>query len=88
MAVVGIFGETGVRDFAGGIVVLETARLATLLIAAMVGPRRDKGKTPHNPGAVMIGAALVWVGWFGFDGGSQLAADGLEHDTYFRTHAC
>ena len=76
MADGGIFGETGVRDFAGGIVVHETAGLTALLIAAMLGPRRDKNKPPHNPGMVMIGAAMLWVGWFGFNGGSQLAADG------------
>ena len=76
MADGGIFGETGVRDFAGGIVVHETAGLAALLIAAMLGQRRDKSKPPHNPGMVMIGAAMLWVGWFGFNGGSQLAADG------------
>ena len=76
MADGGIFGETGVRDFAGGIVVHETAGLAALLIAAMLGPRRDKNKPPHNPGMVMVGAAMLWVGWFGFNGGSQLAADG------------
>ena len=76
MADGGIFGETGVRDFAGGIVVYETAGLAALLIAAMLGPWRDKSKPPHNPGMVMIGAAMLWVGWFGFNGGSQLAADG------------
>ena len=76
MADGGIFGETGVRDFAGGIVVHETAGLAALLIAAMLGPRRDKSKPPHSPGMVMIGAAMLWVGWFGFNGGSQLAADG------------
>ena len=46
MADGGIFGETGVRDFAGGIVVHETAGLAAILIAAMVGPLRDKGKPP------------------------------------------
>ncbi|MGB1829827.1 MAG: ammonium transporter [Paracoccaceae bacterium] len=55
----GIFGETGVKDFAGGIVVHETAGLAALIV-----------------GYVMIGAAMLWVGWFGFNGGSQLAADG------------
>ena len=76
MADGGIFGETGVRDFAGGIVVHETAGLAALLIAAMLGTRRDKSKPPHNHGMVMIGAAMLWVGWFGFNGGSQLAADG------------
>jgi Amt family ammonium transporter len=72
----GIFGETGVRDFAGGIVVHETAGLAAILISVFLGPRRDQKKPPHSPGFVMIGASMLWVGWFGFNGGSQLAADG------------
>jgi len=72
----GIFGDIGVRDFAGGIVVHETAGLAALILAIFLGPRRDPSKPPHNPGMVMIGAAMLWVGWFGFNGGSQLAADG------------
>ncbi len=72
----GIFGETGVKDFAGGIVVHETAGLAALIIAYFLGPRKNKTTPPHNPGYVMIGAAMLWVGWFGFNGGSQLAADG------------
>ncbi len=76
MADGGIFGETGVKDFAGGIVVHQTAGLAALLIAIFLGPRQDQSKPPHNPGFVMIGAAMLWVGWFGFNGGSQLAADG------------
>lgn len=72
----GIFGQTGARDFAGGIVVHETAGLAALIIAVMLGARKEQSKPPHNPGYVMIGAAMLWVGWFGFNGGSQLAADG------------
>ncbi|MCA0872134.1 ammonium transporter [Seohaeicola saemankumensis] len=72
----GIFGDVGVRDFAGGIVVHETAGLAALLIAVFLGPRRHQTTPPHSPGFVMIGAAMLWVGWFGFNGGSQLAADG------------
>jgi len=72
----GIFGETGVRDFAGGIVVHLTAGLAALIIATMLGSRQNSNTPPHNPGYVMIGAAMLWVGWFGFNGGSQLAADG------------
>ncbi len=72
----GIFGETGVRDFAGGIVVHETAGLAALVIALALGARKNRTTPPHNPGMVMIGAAMLWVGWFGFNGGSQLAADG------------
>lgn len=72
----GILGEIGVRDFAGGIVVHETAGLAALIIAVILGPRRNSTTPPHNPGYVMVGAAMLWVGWFGFNGGSQLAADG------------
>ena len=72
----GIFGATGVRDFAGGIVVHETAGLAALILAITLGPRRNRTTPPHSPGLVMVGAAMLWVGWFGFNGGSQLAADG------------
>ncbi|MEP1537710.1 MAG: ammonium transporter [Paracoccaceae bacterium] len=72
----GIFGDTGVKDFAGGIVVHETAGIAALMLAIALGPRRNQTTPPHNPGMVMMGAALLWVGWFGFNGGSQLAADG------------
>ena len=72
----GIFGATGVRDFAGGIVVHETAGLAALLLAVVLGPRKHRTTPPHNPGMVMIGAGMLWVGWFGFNGGSALAANG------------
>jgi len=70
-----LFAEA-TNDFAGGIVVHETAGLAALVIAFLLGPRKDKNKPPHNPGYVMIGASMLWVGWFGFNGGSQLSADG------------
>ena len=72
----GIFGENGVKDFAGGIVVHETAGLAALVIAFFLGSRKNKNTPPHNPGYVMLGASMLWVGWFGFNAGSQLAADG------------
>ena len=72
----GILGEIGVRDFAGGIVVHQTAGIAALVLAILLGARKDKSRPPHNPGYVMVGAALLWVGWYGFNGGSQLAADG------------
>jgi ammonium transporter, Amt family len=72
----GIFGAIGARDFAGGIVVHQTAGIASLVIAVVLGPRLNRTTPPHNPGFVMIGAAMLWVGWFGFNGGSQLAADG------------
>ncbi len=76
MADGGIWGATGTRDFAGGIVVHETAALAALLLSVMIGPRRHRTTPPHNPGMVAMGAGFLWVGWFGFNGGSQLAADG------------
>ena len=72
----GIFGAIGTKDFAGGIVVHETAGLAALVVAYFLGHRKDKSKPPHNPGFVMLGASMLWVGWFGFNAGSQLAADG------------
>ena len=76
----------GVNDFAGGIVVHQTAGIAALVLAFMLGERKDKSKPPHNPGMVMIGAALLWVGWFGFNGGSQLAADGTAAMALTVTH--
>jgi len=72
----GIFGAIGAKDFAGGIVVHETAGLSSLVIAMFLGPRLKNTVPPHNPGMVMIGASMLWVGWFGFNAGSQLAADG------------
>ena len=72
----GIFGDVGVKDFAGGIVVHETAGLAAIIIAVFLGARKNQTTPPHNPGLVMMGAGFLWVGWFGFNGGSQLAADG------------
>ena len=71
----GMLLEVPVFDFAGGIVVHETAGIAALTIAYFLGPRADITKPPHNPGFVMIGASMLWIGWFGFNGGSQLAAD-------------
>lgn len=78
--------ENGVNDFAGGIVVHETAGLAALVVAAVLGGRRNKNVPPHNPGYVMIGASMLWVGWFGFNGGSALAADGTAAMALTVTH--
>jgi len=66
-------------DFAGGLVVHATAGVSALVIAVMVGRRRGFPNAlhpPHSPGLTLIGARLLWVGWFGFNGGSALAADG------------
>ncbi len=86
MADGGIFGEVGVKDFAGGVVVHETAGIAALVIAFVLGARKDRSKPPHSPVIVMIGAAMLWVGWFGFNGGSQLAADGGAASALTVTH--
>ncbi len=80
-----LFAE-GVNDFAGGIVVHETAGLAALVIAFFLGARKNKNVPPHNPGYVMLGASMLWVGWFGFNGGSALAADGTAAMALTVTH--
>ena len=75
----GWLATLGVMDFAGGLVVHATAGISALVIASVLGKRRgfpDHVHPPHNPGMTAVGAALLWVGWFGFNGGSQLAADG------------
>ena len=72
------FGDMGVIDFAGGIVVHITAGVAALVAAIMVGRRRGypMPTPPHNMTMTLTGTAMLWVGWFGFNGGSALAADG------------
>ena len=78
-----------VMDFAGGLVVHANAGVAALILAAALGPRRgfpSELRPPHNPGLVMIGAAMLWVGWFGFNGGSALAADGAAGMAITVTH--
>ncbi|MDE0537099.1 MAG: ammonium transporter [Rhodospirillales bacterium] len=78
-----------VMDFAGGLVVHANAGVAALILAAALGPRRGfptELRPPHNPGLVMIGAAMLWVGWFGFNGGSALAADGAAGMAITVTH--
>ncbi|MCA2010630.1 ammonium transporter [Cereibacter sphaeroides] len=86
MADGGLFGEIGTRDFAGGIVVHETAGLAALVIAWVLGPRLNRTTPPHQPGLVMMGAAMLWVGWFGFNGGSALGANGQAAMAITVTH--
>jgi Amt family ammonium transporter len=73
------FGDMGVFDFAGGIVVHITAGVGALVACIVIGPRRGHLKVPmppHNMTMTATGTAMLWVGWFGFNGGSALAADG------------
>jgi Amt family ammonium transporter len=76
----GFLGGAGVLDFAGGTVVHINAGVAGLMCALVLGKRKGYGATnmaPHNLVLSVIGASLLWVGWFGFNAGSELAADGL-----------
>jgi Amt family ammonium transporter len=81
--------DMGVKDLAGGIVVHATAGISALVLAVILGKRRgfpEHPHPPHNPGMVFVGAAMLWVGWFGFNAGSQLAAGGSAGMTMLVTH--
>jgi len=85
----GWMAKIGVRDFAGGIVVHTTAGVSALVLALMIGPRRgfpNHALLPHSPAMTMIGAGMLWVGWFGFNGGSALAADATAGAAILATH--
>jgi len=85
----GWLAQRHVMDFAGGLVVHATAGVSALVIAVMTGPRdgfpRDL-HPPHNPGMTMMGAGMLWVGWYGFNGGSALAANGDAAMALLVTH--
>jgi Amt family ammonium transporter len=73
----GWLNQRGVMDYAGGLVVHATAGISALLAAAVIGKRDGFPKDlhpPHNPGLTMMGAGMLWVGWYGFNGGSALAS--------------
>ncbi len=85
----GWLAALGVIDFAGGIVVHTSAGVAALVCALTIGARRgfpNHLMPPHNPGMTMAGAAMLWVGWFGFNGGSALAADANAGQAILVTH--
>ena len=85
----GIMAEWGVLDFAGGIVVHATAGTAALVCALVVGRRRSfptSVQPPHSPVLTMIGASMLWIGWFGFNGGSALGAGNSAGMALLVTH--
>ncbi len=85
----GWLAQRGVLDFAGGIVVHTTAGISALVIAIMLGRRAGfpgPAMLPHAPSLTMAGAALLWVGWFGFNGGSALAASDGATSAIINTH--
>lgn len=80
----------GTLDFAGGIVVHTTAGVSALVVALLLGKRQGFPKTlmlPHSPSLTMLGAGLLWVGWFGFNGGSAVAANDDAASAIINTHA-
>jgi len=85
----GWLGDMGALDFAGGTVVHIASGTSALVVALILGKRRGYGTAtilPHNLTMVLIGTALLWFGWFGFNAGSALAADGLAVSAFVVTN--
>ncbi len=85
----GVLRALGALDFAGGTVVHITAGFSALAFALAVGPRKGFGRAPmepHNIPYTVLGAGLLWVGWFGFNAGSALAANGLAVNALVTTN--
>lgn len=83
------YGMGGALDFAGGTVVHISSGISALVCALLIGKRQGFGREPmppHNLTYTAIGAALLWVGWFGFNAGSALAADGIAASAFAATH--
>src|SRR5574344_1460503 len=84
--------QLGALDFAGGTVVHINAGISALVMALCLGIRNDyrpgRPTSPHNIPYVFMGAAALWVGWFGFNAGSGLTADGLDANAFLVTHVC
>ena len=86
----GWLAERGALDFAGGAVVHINAGVAAIAAAVLVGKRRniEDGILPHNVPYVLLGASILWFGWFGFNAGSGLAADGVAVTAFLVTNTC
>ena len=85
----GVFHQVGALDFAGGTVVHVTAGFSALAFATVIGARKGFGTRifePHNIPYSILGAGLLWVGWFGFNGGSALAANGTAVNAFVTTN--
>jgi Amt family ammonium transporter len=82
----GLLFKLGVLDFAGGTVVHISAGVAALAGAVFIGSRKIQGESPVNIPFVLLGTGLLWFGWFGFNAGSALAADGVAVQAFMNTH--
>ena len=81
--------QFGTLDFAGGLVVHTTSGVSALVVTLLLGPRKTFPKRPalpHAPAITVMGAALLWVGWFGFNGGSALGANSNAANAILSTH--
>lgn len=86
----GFLAELGALDFAGGLVIHILSGVSGLTICMVLGKRCDYGRTPiipHNLPTMLLGAALLWIGWFGFNAGSALGANGLAANAFITTQA-
>ncbi len=81
----GLFAKWGIKDFAGGIVVHNTAGMAALASVLFVGRRRKGGEVPHSIPLVALGTGLLWFGWYGFNAGSQLMVDSVTVTAFINT---
>jgi Amt family ammonium transporter len=84
----GFLQQMGVKDFAGGLVIHLTAGIAAMPCVLFIGKRHimpNEDQSPHNITYVALGAGLIWFGWFGFNGGSALAADGIAAMAFVNT---
>jgi ammonium transporter, Amt family len=85
----GVYGGMGALDFSGGIVVHVTCAVSALVAAWMIGPRTKYPQSlsaPHNVPFIILGAGLLWFGWFGFNAGSALAANGVATYAFINTN--
>lgn len=82
----GLFNQMHVKDFAGGIVVHASSGVAALVGTLFLGRRRERKSEPANVPYVILGASLLWLGWFGFNGGSSLAANGVAVKAFLNTN--
>lgn len=82
----GFIGAWGALDFAGGTVVHINAGMAALAAALVLGKRKGSASPPHSLPLAVLGAGMLWFGWFGFNAGSSLAADGIAANAFVTTH--
>ena len=81
----GLLAQWGVLDFAGGIVVHNSAGLAALASVLYVGKRKDRDTTPHSIPLVALGTGLLWFGWYGFNAGSEFQVDSVTTSAFINT---